>query len=120
MKKVKFEHPAIKYHEIDGNMGFIMVDAKYAVCPRCGGEGHHERDDIDCSRIVDSYHEDGDYEALERYFEGAFDVLCTTCNGMRVVLDPILPEWIVKEIHEYNECMRQTRAEQEAERRMGA
>lgn len=112
MEKIKFEHPALDEP--------IMVAGKYEVCGACGGHGVHDRRDIDTSALVDSMREDGDDEGLEAYFKGAFDTVCETCGGLRVVFQPVLPEWAEKLIDEYNESEAEWRRESEAERRMGA
>lgn len=128
MKRFKFSHPALEYvegHEdadwADTNA--LWVAGKMIVCPCCGGEGHHVRRDIDDSRLVDSMREDGDYEGIEAYFGGAYDVTCEECNGRNVILDvdwDSVPEWAQKAVEDWNRCEREMRAEQEAERRMGA
>jgi len=112
MKKIKFEHPALDKP--------IMVEGKFEVCPRCHGTGGHERDDIDCSALVDSMREDGDEEGLASYFNGGYDVLCTECNGRNVVFAPILPKKIAALIDEWHRCEREYAREVAAERRMGA
>lgn len=114
---VEFSHPAFKK---DGKEVVFQLEGKYEVCPRCQGTGSHVREDIDDSRLVDSYHEDGDYEALERYFAGSMDVTCTQCKGRNVVAVPVLDEEMQKRIDEYNQWEWEYRRECEAERRMGA
>ena len=71
--KVKFSHPSFEYVEgHDSEIvrrslkpcrengwnsveASILVSGHMVVCPSCGGHGVHERRDIDCSKIVDSY-----------------------------------------------------------------
>jgi len=112
MKKIKFEHPALDKP--------IEVFGKYVVCPICEGEGSHERRDIDTSRMVDIMREDGDEEGLERYFAGAYNITCTECKGIRVVLEPVLPEDIQIQMRDYYDWKREDNEYAEQERRMGA
>jgi len=137
-KLIQYVHPAfedagkpeVKWRELPANRhGFkdvefyVELQGHMIVCPECGGHGVHERRDIDCSRIVDMYLEDGDYDGLENYYSGAYDVLCTRCNGNNVIFAPdweSAPEWVEKCIRDWEDAEADSRAEQEAERRMGA
>jgi hypothetical protein len=112
MKKIRFEHEALDEP--------IMVNGEYKVCPVCQGTGQHERRDIDCSRLIDNMREDGDDEGIEAYFSGAYDVNCTNCGGLRVVFEPVLPEWAAKKLEDWYRCEREYERECAAERRMGA
>jgi hypothetical protein len=139
MRKFKLTHPALEYVEghddqiiIDNhknNYGFveqefsIMVPGKMIVCPTCGGTGTHVRQDIDDSAMVDSMYEDGDYEGIEHYFNGGYDVQCTQCKGNNVVFEADweqLPQWAKDAISYWDECERESAAIQAAERAMGA
>lgn len=121
-QKTKFSHPCFEYIHEEGNHHdvilcdegrneyYIIVDGSMQVCPTCGGFGKHERTDIDCSKIVDSYIEDGDYDGLQRYYAGSFDVTCSHCNGKNVVFEPntdSLPKWASDEIIRWSEMERE-------------
>mgnify|MGYP001086322777 CR=1 FL=1 len=129
MKKFRLSHPALAYvegHEndaewVDGDT--ILVTGHMEVCPTCQGTGSHVRHDLDDSAMVDSMREDGDYEGLEAYFGGAFDEICTECDGKNVVLVPdweSIPEWARKAMKRFDDDRAYDRAVMEAERRMGA
>uniref|UniRef100_A0A6M3ITR5 Uncharacterized protein n=1 Tax=viral metagenome TaxID=1070528 RepID=A0A6M3ITR5_9ZZZZ len=62
--------------------------------------------------------EDGDNEGVESYMKGGYDTVCTECNGLRVVLNPVLPDHVQKEIDEYCRCEREDVAYAAQERRM--
>jgi hypothetical protein len=115
---INFSHPAFK--DENGKEVVFQLEGKMEVCPRCQGTGSHVREDIDDSRLVDMYHEDGDYEALDAYFKGSMDVICTQCNGRNVVPVPVLDEEMQKEIDEWNQAEWEYQREVAAERRMGA
>lgn len=122
MSKFKLEHPALKYEENCPD-GYIMVEGKMEVCPICQGTGKMERQDLDMSRMVDNMREDGDDEGIERYFSGAFDVVCSHCNGANVVLEPVwesVPKWAEDAIDAWHESERITSQIEDQERRMGA
>ena len=116
--KINFSHPA--FTDENGKEIVFSLDGKMVVCPRCNGTGSLVRDDIDDSRLVDSYHEDGDMEGLERYFAGAFDVTCTQCKGKNVVAEPVLDDEMAKEINDWHQAEYEYQRECDAERRMGA
>ena len=129
MQRFKLEHDALKYKreeypEADwAGDSALWVNGKMIVCPTCQGTGSHVRRDIDDSRLVDMYHEDGDYDGLERYFKGAFDEVCTQCKGKNVVLDAnyeSVPEWARNAIDDWNQAEWEYQREVAAERRMGA
>ena len=83
----------------------IQVQATKIVCPNCNGTGSHFRADLDENLMVQSIQEDGDEDSWEAYRGGAFDQVCTECNGNNVVdsLDySTVPEWAIKCIEEWN------------------
>jgi hypothetical protein len=116
--KINFSHPA--FTDEDGKVIVFRLEGEMAVCPTCNGTGSHVRHDLDDSRMVDSMREDGDDEGLERYFNGAFDEVCTQCNGKNVVAEPVLDDEMAKEIDQWHQAEWEYRRECEAERRMGA
>ena len=123
MTKLKLQHNALKYCDEHDGTDFLMVDGKMEVCPTCQGTGSHVRHDLDDSRMVDDMREECDYEGLENYFRGAFDEVCTHCNGANVVLEPnweTVPEWAQKAIESWEESKRMDALITAQERRMGA
>jgi hypothetical protein len=96
----------------------VQVDFIWEVCPTCEGKGSHVNPSIDAHGLtaVDFY-EDPDF--AESYFRGDYDQPCNECGGRRVVPQPA-DEKYRKEIEDYRISMAEYRAEQLAERRMGA
>ncbi len=84
MRKYKnFTHRAL-VDEFENSIE-IQLPTQRIVCPCCNGEGVHFRRDLDETSLVHSMQDDGDYEGLESYYRGAYDVGCTECNGANVV-----------------------------------
>lgn len=110
--KHKFSHPALEEA--------IYVSAQYVVCPCCNGNGTHFRKDLDESALIESMELDGDYEGLEFHSKGAFNQLCMSCNGKRVVYEFQLPKWAEKLISEWQDEERRDRAYAMQEKRFGA
>ena len=104
--KIIYYHPSFEYQDEyapkNGQKG-IECDAERIVCPRCNGEGHHFRNDLDENLMVDSFREDGDDDGFNAYRGGAFDQVCTECNGKNVVDVPKLPKWADDCVYEYEE-----------------
>ena len=107
--KIRFEHPALDKP--------IMVQGRYEVCPQCGGHGVHDRRDLDCSALVDSMNEDGDYDGIEDYYNGHYEEVCTECNGRCVVPVPELPAEIEKIVSEWDRSAAEDRAYEASEMR---
>ena len=56
----------------------------WTVCPTCRGTGTHVNPNIDRHGIdPDEY----DFEFIDNYQNGVYDVLCAQCDGHRVVPD---------------------------------
>lgn len=71
----------------------------YEVCDCCGGRGHVVDPAIDCGGITsDEFADDPDF--ADRYYNGAFDITCPQCRGLRVVRHPELPEVLARWIAE--------------------
>lgn len=120
----KYYHKSFEYaEEYDFEaLGETGIDASVTieVCPTCGGTGRHFRKDLDENHLVDSFMEDGDYEGYEAYMGGAFDTICTECNGRNVVdvVDvELLPEWARKCISDWEHSEYVDRMIHEAEMR---
>jgi len=109
MKKLYY-HESFEYQdEYDydklGTTG-IEVSAKRIVCPTCQGNGTHFRTDLDENAMVDSFNEDGDDDGFMAYRRGAFDQVCTECNGRNVVDDvdwDTTPKWMYKCIRRWEQ-----------------
>lgn len=82
-KYKKFTHDAL-VDEFE-NAIEIQLPTQRIVCPDCNGDGHHFRRDLDETSLVRSMQDDGDYDALESYYSGEYDVVCVECNGANVV-----------------------------------
>lgn len=122
MKPIMFYHESFEYqdeYDFDklGETG-ILVPAKKIVCPTCNGNGSHFRTDLDENLLIDGMREDGDEEGIESYQGGAFDQVCTQCNGKNVVDDvwDNLPSWAKSCISEWEHSSRVYDAECSAER----
>ena len=86
--KIIYYHPSFEYQDEyapkNGQKG-IECDAERIVCPRCNGEGHHFRNDLDENLMVGSFQEDGDGDGFQAYRRGAFDQRCEECHGEKIV-----------------------------------
>lgn len=100
--------------------------AHYEVCGRCEGKGVHDPEAF-CGYVNEMMAEDPDF--AEQYFGGVYDVQCSVCRGLRVVLTINQEEIetmggedaeMLRQYEEYQfqiDCMK---AERMAELRMGA
>ena len=107
--KTRFYHPALKYQ--DDNYDFdklgetgISLEAERIVCLTCNGNGSHFRKDLDENSMVSSIQDDCDEDSMEAYQNGAFDQVCTECNGRNVVDEvkwSTTPKWIEECVNEW-------------------
>ena len=118
MKK-NYSHPAFTDSET-GEQKVFQLECKKEVCSRCQGHGRHSREDIDDSYLVDIMIADGDEEGLENYYNGAYDVICTVCEGQNVVDAYVFPKWMQEKLNEWYRWEVEYAREVAAERRMGA
>jgi len=111
--------PVVKATEEDGyEDDWVAYPAEYAVCPNCRGKGSHVNRAIDGNGLTrEDFEEDPDF--MEDYLNGVYDVPCDECQGMRVVLRPSTEEG-QKVIDKLMRGYYADRAEEAAERRMGA
>lgn len=92
--------------------------AAYTVCPVCDGKGSHVDPAIDGNGLsAEDFADDPDFR--EAYFGGSYDVQCSGCRGMRVVLEPTTAEGKAV-LRERAEAAMAYDAERMAEIRMGA
>lgn len=95
-----------------------QIPFKWDVCPTCDGKGSHVNPSIDAHGLTaDDFAEDPDF--AESYFRGHYDQPCNECNGRRVVPVAVNPEDL-KQVEEHLRALAYMRAEEMAERRMGA
>jgi hypothetical protein len=125
--KIKFQHPALDYHnpatgEYDEEFENVSIvcQGSYEVCACCKGTGSHFRSDLDEDNLVRSMYDDGDDDGMESYFNGAFDCICKECKGTRVVAVPVLPEWADRVITEWYRDEAEYNHIRDQERRVGA
>jgi len=62
------------------------IPAKYEVCDRCNGRGKHDHPAFSNGLTQSDFDEDPDFR--EEYMRGRYDVPCSECHGLRVVLVP--------------------------------
>lgn len=102
----------------------LHLPARYEVCGRCRGNGIHVNPAIDGNGITQADREDwADDDFMDDYRAGVYDVRCEECGGNRVV--PVVDEERAdpKDLalyRQHNREMAELRAEEAAERRMGA
>jgi hypothetical protein len=52
--------------------------------------------------MIDTYNDECDEEGYQAYRRGAFDEVCTQCNGGKVIDEPTdLPEWAINRISDH-------------------
>ena len=125
--KTMYYHESFEYQdEYDfeklGEKG-IKLSSKKIVCPTCHGNGTHFRKDLDESKLVESMEDDGDYDGLDSYYNGAYDQVCVQCNGKNVVDDfnwEQLPEWANKCITSWEQSERESNYIEAQEKAFGA
>lgn len=116
----------INWENEDGLEIVTSVPARFEVCNNCDGEGKHLHNSI---RYVDFTPEEmsEDHDFKNDYFNGAYDVVCETCNGRTTVLKPYRHDFLSEDqknaldyIDRQQEENENYRRICEAERRMGA
>jgi hypothetical protein len=119
------------YNDNEGTSYVVAFPAKFEVCDRCGGHGHHmdPRFDNDGQGYTSSEWQeecDADPEFSDNYFGGRFDCVCEVCKGKNVVL--VIDEARLDEDQEleyqkylaFLQEMEDQEYERASERRMGA
>lgn len=62
----------------------VVFPARYEVCSVCEGKGRYVNPDIDRNGLnPDEY----DYDFMEQYMGGVYDITCKRCGGDRVTLE---------------------------------
>lgn len=103
----------------DEEVGEILsIPIEFGVCPTCDGRGSYVNPSIDSHGIsAEEFDEDPDFR--ESYMSGHYDVTCEHCQGARVV--PVSKdEKFNEKLAARLKAASDSRAEYEAERRMGA
>jgi hypothetical protein len=99
----------------------VDIPIRFEVCVACGGKGKHVNPSIDCNGLTADDFSDPDF--MDDYCDGRYDVQCYGCDGRRVVpaidTDRIDPATI-KRLEDKWQSEAESRAERNAERRMGA
>lgn len=69
----------------------LEVPARWEICSRCDGEGHHSDPAIDGNGITQSEWAEWDEEDRHNYMSGAYDVCCKECSGSgkQLVVDAV-------------------------------
>lgn len=69
----------------EGDDLVVDLPARYEVCGRCDGAGKHVNPSIDGNGITSSEWAEWDEDERDSYMNGAYDVTCEECGGLRVV-----------------------------------
>lgn len=103
--------------DIEDGIARLQVTVSYEVCSLCEGHGSHVNPNIDCNGLSeeDMY----DYEFMENYRSGRYDVTCDQCNGRNV--EPVIefPKEIEKWLNDRYEEDSYDYAEMVSELRFG-
>jgi DnaJ-class molecular chaperone len=115
------------YEGIDGEDHFVHFPAKWEICYRCNGDGHHDHPAFS-NGITSSEWAEWDDDDRENYLSGRYDVRCEECKGEGKIL--VIDEESCKHNKELMNFLEQYHEEQnkqaeferewEAERRRGA
>ncbi len=102
----------------------VDVPAKWNVCDVCRGRGKHVDPGVDCQGLTaEDFHDDPDF--AEAYHRGDYDQDCNECGGRTTILvaeDNLSDEQkaAMEYLYNWQADMASFRAEEAAERRMGA
>jgi len=73
----------------------VTLPLRREVCPRCDGRGVHDHEAFSNGISAEDFAEDSEF--AEAYWEGAYNVPCSECNGRNVV-DVVdveaIPAWL--------------------------
>lgn len=61
------------------------ADRPFIVCPTCKGHGHHGPGHVYTQDDLDEQFGPDQYDVMQDYRDGKYDVTCTECKGARVV-----------------------------------
>lgn len=101
----------------DGSITSARIHYCWEICDTCSGDGGHS------NRMGVINPDEWDYEELDGYFNGRYDVTCERCNGagkVRVIDEGMLPDDVVKFIDNYRSDYLESLAERRSEMMWGA
>ena len=101
-----------------GNVFEVLLPAKHSVCWRCFGCGVHDHEAFSNGISPQEFDEDPDF--AEQYFRGDYDVPCSVCKGLRVILEvdtEQLSPKMLERFYRAEEAKARNEAEDRAERR---
>ena len=103
--------------DVEGGIASLRVSVSYQVCSLCEGHGSHVNPNVDYNGLTEE--DMHDYEFMEDYHSGRYDVTCGQCNGRNV--EPVIefPEALEKWLNDRYEEDDADYAEMAAERRFG-
>ena len=99
------------------------IPTKFEICGRCSGSGTHVNPAIDGNGLSQEDFDEAGPEFYDDYMGGVYDVRCHECKGNRVVPVPDFARLDDEEKKAWADQVREeaeTRAIEEAERRVGA
>lgn len=75
----------------EGGERDVVAPARWEICSRCSGDGHHSNPAIDGNGITSSEWGEWDPEERDDYMSGRYDVSCEECrsSGKVVVVDEV-------------------------------
>jgi len=82
----------------------VSFPAKWDICSRCEGDGHHSNPSIDGNGITESEWSEWHSDEREDYLSGKNDISCRECNGsgkVKVVDTLLLSEEQKKDYEEF-------------------
>ena len=110
----------LTYEDDDGDLITDVVPHVWDVCGVCEGTGTHVNPSIDAGGLSSDMEQD--FEFMDDYRSGAYDVVCQTCHGRTTipVIDESRVDPDVLRLHqEYCQSYADDAAYERAERAMG-
>ena len=78
----------LTYEDDDGELIIAVVPHRWEVCDVCEGKGTHVNPSIDAGGL--SADMEQDFEFMDDYRSGLYDVVCQTCQGRTTI--PVIDE----------------------------
>jgi len=100
----------------------IYLNARWAICSRCHGDGTHVNPAVDGNGITQE-EMDQDPDFFEAYMSGQYDIRCEECDGSGKVAEPDPhnnPAELLEAWEAFQKDLAESRAIEAQERRMGA
>jgi hypothetical protein len=109
---------SIRVENDDEHGLLVVVRSDFQVCPLCSGRGAVVDPNIDAGGLTrEDFDHDPQFES--DYFGGVFDMTCPTCDGLRVVPEPDLPNALLAQVRAFEDDADSFLSEQLAELRFG-